>query len=157
MIATAAHFYRRHRRLLRAPGADLFTLLPELVRPDGTLELASARILMELASTHDRDWLLTEWLNGGLDPLLRDAEEAERSKRDAEALNTQLLHAQGELASAGRQLDDARVRIEVAHEERAEAWRRLERIYRSRLWKLGASYDRARRGARTIRSLGGGR
>lgn len=160
MIATAAHFYRRHRRLLRAPDVDPFALLPELVQPDGTLELASARILMELASTHDGDWLLLKWMNGGLDPLLRGAKEAERGKRDAEslaALDTQLSHAREELETAGRQLDDARIRIEAVQEERDEAWRRLERIYRSRLWKLGASYDRARRGVRAIRSLGGRR
>jgi len=113
---------------------------------------------MELANIHSGDWLLMEWMNGGLDPLVRSGEFAARSKLDAELLaasNTQLLHVRGELESAGQQLDDAHLRLAAAQEERAEAWRRLERIYRSRLWKLGASYDRARRGARAIRSLGG--
>ncbi len=159
MIVTAARFYRRHGRLLRIPGVDVFALVPGLVHADGTLELTGARLLMELASTHSSDWLLMQWMNGELDPLLQDGVETgtDDLRVRLDDLTAQLDGARRELESAGRQLDDAGERIEVAKREREEAWSRLQRIYGSRLWKLGASYDRARRGARMIRSLGGDR
>jgi GT2 family glycosyltransferase len=69
-ISAAAHFYRRHGLLLRVPGGDVFAIMPELTRTDETLDLAGARLVMELASTHSTDWLLTEWMSGGLDPVL---------------------------------------------------------------------------------------
>jgi GT2 family glycosyltransferase len=160
MLETAAHFHRRHRRLLRVPGMDVFALVPGLVHGDGTLELVGARILMELGSAHSSDWLLMQWMNGGLDPLLRGKGEAEHAEREAanaelHALGAQLESVRGELESAARQLEHAGGRIEAAQRERDEAWGRLRRIYGSRLWRLGASYDRARRGVRAIRSLGG--
>lgn len=158
MIQMAAHFYRRHDRLLRIPGVDVFAFVPGLTRADGTLELGRARLLMELASARSGDWLLMQWMNGGLDPLLLAGEGGER-----EALNrlhdvgVQLNDAHAELTSARAQLEDAAVRIDLAEREREEASTRLGDIYGSRLWKLGASYDRLRRGTRAIRSLRGGR
>jgi|GEM_PF-1869306 len=156
MISTAAYFYHRHGRLLRVPGVDIFALVPGLTRPDGGLGLTHARILMELARTHSSDWLLMVWMNGDLDPLLQGAAPA--ADRDALAsqvkeLNTQLEQMRGEVQSAARQLDDAGRRIEAVEHEREEVWVRLQRIYGSRLWRLGASYDRARRGARRLRVL----
>jgi GT2 family glycosyltransferase/exopolysaccharide biosynthesis predicted pyruvyltransferase EpsI len=157
MISTAAHFHRRHGRLLRVPGVDIFALIPGLTRADGGLELARARILMELAGTHSSDWLLMAWMNGSLDPLLQPPDPAPAS--DALAGTTHELSAQldglrGEVESAARQLDHAGGLIESLERERQEAWDRLQRIYGSRLWRLGASYDRARRGARRLRALG---
>jgi GT2 family glycosyltransferase len=162
MITAAAHFHRRHGRLLRVPGVDVFAFVPGLVHPDGTLEVVGARILMELASTHSSDWLLMQWMNGGLDPLLHAGRETHDAEHDAlatrlQALGAELDGSRLELESAREQLNDAGRRIETAQREREEAWSRLQRIYGSRLWKLGASYDRARRGARLIRSLGGNR
>ncbi len=69
-IRTAAHFYRKHGKLLRVPGMDVFTIMPQLTRTDETLDLVGARLVMELAGTHSADWLLMEWINGGLDPVL---------------------------------------------------------------------------------------
>ncbi len=69
-ILAAAYFYRRHRRLLGVPGTDVFSIMPELTRTNGTLDCAGARLVMALASTHSEDWLLMEWMNGGLDPVL---------------------------------------------------------------------------------------
>jgi GT2 family glycosyltransferase len=162
LLVTAAHFHRRHGRLLRVPGGDAFALMPGLVHDDGTLELAGARILMELADSRGSDWLLMQWMNGGLDPLLQVGRDAHAAEREALAAQVQALSAEAdgaraELESAGRQLEQAGRRIDAAEREREEAWGRLHRIYGSRLWKLGASYDRARRGARLIRSLGAGR
>lgn len=158
MIVTAGHFHRRHGRLLRVPGVDVFALVPGLVHRDGTLELAGARILMELASTNSSDWLLMQWMNGDLAPLLRAGEEsADALAAQLQALSAEAEGARAELESVRGQLDEAGRRIDAAQREREEAWVRLQRIYGSRLWRLGASYDRARRGARLIRSLGGGR
>lgn len=70
MIATTAYFYRKHGKLLHVPGVDVFAIMSELSRTDGTLNLKGARLIMELANTHNNDWLLTEWMNGGLDPVL---------------------------------------------------------------------------------------
>jgi GT2 family glycosyltransferase len=158
MIEIAAYFYRRHGRLLRIPGVDVFAFVPGLTRTDGTLELGRARLLMELASTHSGDWLLMQWMNGGLDPLLRSDEGNERETLNRlHEMGVQLNDAHAELASARTQLDDAAVRIDLAERERAEASMRLRGIYGSRLWKLGATYDRLRRGTRAARSLGGRR
>jgi GT2 family glycosyltransferase len=156
MISTAAYFHRRHARLLRVPGVDIFALVPGLTRPDGGLELTRARILMELAGTHSSDWLLMAWMNGSLDPLMQPPDPAPESHALAgqvRELNAQLDGLRGEVESAARQLDHAGGRIASLERERQEAWDRLHRIYGSRLWRLGASYDRARRGARRLRSL----
>jgi len=157
MIEIAAHFYRRHGRLLRFPGVDVFALVPGLTRTDGTLELRRAQLLMELASARGGDWLLMEWMNGGLDALLHDGPSGEREALNRlHDLGVQFNGAHAELASARAQLDDAAIRIDLAEREREHASARLRDIYGSRLWKLGASYDRLRRGARAMRSLGGG-
>jgi GT2 family glycosyltransferase/exopolysaccharide biosynthesis predicted pyruvyltransferase EpsI len=77
-ILAQAHFYRRHGLLL---WADLFALVPELRLPDGTADLAAARLLMELTLANGTDWAFMEWMNGGLEPLLgRASFEADREK-----------------------------------------------------------------------------
>jgi hypothetical protein len=131
-IATLAHFYRTHDRLLVVPGVDLFALMPELMRTDGTRDLVGARLVMELASTHSSDWLLMEWMNGGLDPVLG----IERTR-----LGNELHDARTEVVT---------LRAELAAHAKAET--RLHEIYQSRLWKLGGLYDRARLRARRLRA-----
>jgi GT2 family glycosyltransferase len=145
-IALAAYFYSAHGLLLGCPGLDVFTIMPELTRTNETLDLAGARLIMELASTHSDDWLLMEWMNGGLDPVLgiertELGDELDSSRREADTLRA-------ELAVASSNAEDARRKLESqcrAHEETVAG---LQRIYESRLWKLGGYYDRVRRRAR---------
>jgi len=94
-IAAAAHFYRKHGLLLRIPGVDVFAIMPELTRSDGTLDLMGARIMMALASTHSADWLLMEWMNGGFDRVLgvertRLGNELHACRLEANALRAEL-------------------------------------------------------------------
>ncbi len=97
-IAAAAQFYRLHGVLLGVPGTDIFTIMPELTRTNGTLDLAGARLVMELASTHSAGWLLMEWMNGGLDPVLGVERTAlgdalHASQLEANALRAELAEA----------------------------------------------------------------
>jgi hypothetical protein len=108
--------------------------MPELMRTDGTRDLVGARLVMELASTHSSDWLLMEWMNGGLDPVLG----IERTRLGNE------LHTSRTETVALRSALDAHSEAEV----------RLQEIYSSRLWKLGGLFDRARRQARRLRVRG---
>lgn len=145
-VSAAAHFYRKHGLLLRTPGVDVFAIMPELTRTDETLDLAGARLIMELASTHSDDWLLEEWMNGGLDPVLgiertKLGDELAVSRREADTLRA-------ELAAARSEAQDARQGLETERRAREETAARLQRIYESRLWKLGGYYDRIRRRAR---------
>jgi GT2 family glycosyltransferase len=145
-ISLAAYFYRAHGLLLGCPGLDVFTIMPELTRTNETLDLAGARLVMELASTHSDDWLLMEWMNGGLDPVLgieRTAfgDELAVSRREADALRT-------ELAVARSDAEVARHNLEIEHCAHEEMKARLQHVYESRLWKVGGYYDRIRRRAR---------
>jgi hypothetical protein len=145
-ISAAAHFYRKHDLLLRTPGVDVFAIMPELTRTNETLDLAGARLVMELASTHSNDWLLMEWMNGGLDPVLgieRTAlgDELGSSRREADALRAELATVRSDAETTRRQIETE----SRAHEEMAA---RLQDVYDSRLWKVGGYYDRIRRRAR---------
>jgi hypothetical protein len=124
----------------------VFAIMPELTRTDETLDLPGARLVMELASTHSDDWLLMEWMNGGLDPVLgieRTAfgDELAVSRREADALRT-------ELAVARSDAEVARHNLETERCAREEMKARLQHAYESRLWKVGGYYDRIRRRAR---------
>jgi hypothetical protein len=146
-VAAHAHFQRRHGSLL---GVDLFKLVPELMRPDGTRDVAAARLLVELTGAHGSDWMLAEWINGGLAPLLG----SERWD-----LQAQLEVARAERARLDTDLDEHRVALQAmrgeldeAVVERDDALERLHRIYASRLWKLGGIYDRTRLRWRRLRA-----
>jgi GT2 family glycosyltransferase len=147
-ISLAAYFYRVHGLLLRTPGMDVFTIMPELTRTNGTLDLAGARLVMELINTHSTDWLLMEWINGGLDPILgveRTAlgDELHASRTDADALRAALTAVRLDVEAARQQ-------TEVERSEREEISARLQDVYESRLWRLGGSYDRTRRHLRRM-------
>lgn len=99
-IATEAYFYRTHGRLIRVPGMDVFAMMPELTSTDGTFDLRGARLVMELANTHSRDWLLMEWMNGGLDPVLgveraRPGDELHECRLAINELRAELAAARG--------------------------------------------------------------
>lgn len=49
---------------------ELLALMPELTRPDGSLDDPRARLLLTLVAARGTDWALMEWMNGGLDPLI---------------------------------------------------------------------------------------
>jgi GT2 family glycosyltransferase/exopolysaccharide biosynthesis predicted pyruvyltransferase EpsI len=152
VIATTAHFYRVHGRLFRVPGVDVFAMMPELTRTDETFDLVGARLVMELVNTHSTDWLLMEWMNGGLDPALGIERTALGDALHASRMETEKLRA--ELAAAHSEAEDAQRQIEIERGGREEISAQLQHIYESRLWKLGGSYDLARRRARqTLASL----
>jgi GT2 family glycosyltransferase len=102
-ISAEAYFYRAHGLLLRAPGVDVFAMMPELTRTNGTLDLAGARLVMELASTHSNDWLLMEWMNGGLDPIL--GVERTALGDELHACRTEVNTLRAELAVARSDVD----------------------------------------------------
>ena len=147
-VSAAAHFHDRHGLLIGVPGVDVFAMMPELVRQDCTPDLAAARLLMTLTLAQGTDWLLMEWMNGGLDPLV-GVERARLAEELAGArAETRASHA--ELSSARAELDAARQQLEVERSAHEHALTRLHHIYGSRLWKLGGAYDRARRRARSV-------
>jgi GT2 family glycosyltransferase/exopolysaccharide biosynthesis predicted pyruvyltransferase EpsI len=148
LIATAAYFYQVHGLLLGAPGVDVFSIMPELTRTNETLDLVGARLIMELASTHSTDWLLMEWMNGGLDPILGIERTALGDELHACRLYSNALRA--ELASVRLDAEGARRQIEIERSGREEVSARLQDVYVSRLWKVGGRYGRIRRHARRI-------
>lgn len=113
-ISAEAHFYRVHGLLLRAPGVDVFAMMPELTRTDGTLDLAGARLIMELASTHSDDWLLMEWMNGGLDPVLGVERTALGDALHASHIQNDALRA--ELATLRSELEGQHLMYNLHHE-----------------------------------------
>lgn len=85
-LAAQAHFFNVNGLLL---DIDLVDMLPELRRPDGSTDLAAARLLMELILARGVDWTVMEWINGGLLPLL-DGGHAESARRGARVTELQL-------------------------------------------------------------------
>jgi hypothetical protein len=83
LLQAQARFYERHRLLL---GSQLFDLVPELRDPDGTPDVAGARLLMELLLAKGTDWVFAAWMNGDLDPLLRSARVELKLAEQAEVL-----------------------------------------------------------------------
>jgi GT2 family glycosyltransferase/exopolysaccharide biosynthesis predicted pyruvyltransferase EpsI len=148
LIATTAHFYRVHGRLFRVPGVDVFAMMPELTRTDETLDVVGARLVMELVNTHSTDWLLTEWMNGGLDPVL--GVERTALGDELHACRTEVERLRGELAGAHAETQDARRQLEIERGGREALSTRLQAVYGSRLWRLGGSYDRTRRRVRRV-------
>ncbi|HEV7919445.1 MAG TPA: glycosyltransferase [Thermoanaerobaculia bacterium] len=64
-LVPLARFYARHGLVLE----DVFGFIPELNLPDGTRDVAAARLLLELVTAKGRDWLALQWVTGGLTPL----------------------------------------------------------------------------------------
>ena len=62
-----AHFYKTHGVLMEA----LFGLVPELREKSGACDAAAARLFLELLSSRGAQWMVSEWLRGGLAPLFR--------------------------------------------------------------------------------------
>jgi GT2 family glycosyltransferase len=137
-LQSLAHFYRVHGHVLEG----VFVFAPRLA-PGGRRDVAAARLLLELLAARGPDWLLNEWLHGGLAPLFGGG--------DAVAA---LAAATGELAAARRQLQSERERAAAAEREHTAATERervaaqqLAAIHGSRLWRLANLYWRLRRAA----------
>ncbi len=145
-ISASAHFYRAHCQLLRVPGMDVFSIMPQLTRTNETLDLVGARLVMELVNTHSTDWLLMEWMNGGLDPVL--GVERTTLGDELHAVRTEIERLRAELTAVQSEAQDAQRQVEIERVGREEISARLRHIHESRLWKLGGSYDLARRRAR---------
>lgn len=75
LLAGHARFYGRHGVLL---GPSLFELVPGPRHAEGTDDHGAARLLMELMLAKGEDWIFMEWVNGGLDALLRSGERQAR-------------------------------------------------------------------------------
>jgi GT2 family glycosyltransferase len=95
-LETHAWFYARHRKLL---SIDLFDLVPELKHADGSPDLEAARLLMELLLAKGGDWVLMEWMNGGLDVLLRARTRVLAANSELRELELRLADAHAELAA----------------------------------------------------------
>lgn len=124
-LTACARFYERHGVLL---GPWLFHLVPELRAPDGTLDLAAARILMELVTAKGTEWTLRAWRNEELAGLL-----------SAHRWHVGLDRAEHALGSAQTELTQLKQTI-VSQEETIASLRRshetLCRIEQGGWWRL---------------------
>jgi GT2 family glycosyltransferase len=62
-----ARFYEQHGLILD----DLFGFVSELQLPDGTRDVAAARLLLELVTEKGPEWVAMQWLAGALSPLFQ--------------------------------------------------------------------------------------
>jgi GT2 family glycosyltransferase len=62
-----ARFYQQHGLVLD----DLFGFVSELQLPDGTRDVAAARLLLELVAEKGAEWVAVQWIAGGLSPLFQ--------------------------------------------------------------------------------------
>lgn len=161
-LAAAARFHQLHGRVLDT----VFVFAPELA-PGGRQDVAAARLLLELIAAKGTDWVLLNWLNGGLSPLFR----ATSDRPDVElrgtlaATTAELAAAHEGLRQAGRQLADAEEGLRQAGREQAAANERLRQadrelagIHASRWWRGAHAYWSARRAlGAALSSLRGGR
>jgi GT2 family glycosyltransferase len=64
-VVPMAHFYMQHGLIQD----DLFGFVSELTMPDGTRDIAAARLLLELVTAKGREWTALHWVTGALSPL----------------------------------------------------------------------------------------
>jgi glycosyltransferase involved in cell wall biosynthesis len=132
-LAAQARFFERHGVLL---DVDLLHVVPEFAHFDGTVDVHAARLLLELIIDHDTDWLVTEWMGGGLEPLLErrqhiEAQWAELERRDAAAVDAAAAAAETE-ASLESEIAQLREQVVYFH-QRHET---LHRIEHGGWWRL---------------------
>jgi len=78
-LAAQAWFMQRHGVPL---DVDLTTLIPRLATLGGETDWPAARLLLELVASNGTDWFVSEWLSGGLEPLLDRAQLIARQDRE---------------------------------------------------------------------------
>jgi glycosyltransferase involved in cell wall biosynthesis len=96
LLRSQAAFLARHGVVL---DVDLAQLLPELCLPDAPEpDIAAVRLLLGLVAAHDLEWLASEWLSGGLDPLLEPGRRAKAHAAQLELRDAQLELRYAQLA-----------------------------------------------------------
>jgi GT2 family glycosyltransferase len=167
-LSAHANFYRANGRIL---DLDLFSFLPELQMPDGSIDLPAARLLLELIATRGTDWMVMEWINGGLAPLLTDRHQLARLRDESSAREAQV--AELNLRTVALEADRSALAAEVAVlssgtvalkeervllQQRAETLARIEAggwwQLRSRLWLPLRVASWIRRGVGATAALG---
>jgi GT2 family glycosyltransferase len=74
LLSSQAAFLARNGVVL---DVDLAGLLPQLRLESGAPDIPAVRLLLELVSARGADWVASEWLGGGLDPLFNSSPEIE--------------------------------------------------------------------------------
>ena len=127
-LSAFAYFLERHGRLMEG---DLGGWAPELLRPDGSLDLDATRLLLELVTAKGTDWVFAEWYAGRLAALLERPALNERvadaeAARDAAAL--QASGAEARADEATRREADAAAQAREATEQAAATHATMERL-----------------------------
>jgi GT2 family glycosyltransferase/glycosyltransferase involved in cell wall biosynthesis len=135
LLASYARFYELHGLLL---GPWLFDHLPDLRADDGSLDLAAAKLLMELVSAKGTDWTLMAWMNGDLDVLLTSNQrlvelQADRTRERA-AFDARAARDANTIATL-----DARLR----RVDESVTWQLFQRVRARAFAVLGGEESRA--------------
>ena len=64
-VVPLARFYEQHGLVQN----DLFGFVHELRLPDGSCDVAGARLLLELVAAKGKEWFALQWVSGGLSSL----------------------------------------------------------------------------------------
>ncbi|MGH9423877.1 MAG: glycosyltransferase family 2 protein, partial [Thermoanaerobaculia bacterium] len=64
-VVPMARFHEQHGLVQD----DLFGFVPELQLPDGSRDVAGARLLLDLVTAKGKDWFALQWISGGFTPL----------------------------------------------------------------------------------------
>lgn len=145
-LAALASFYAAHGLIL---DRQLLLALPELGHPDGRLDIPAARLVLELAAARGATWVLTEWLSGGLEPLLVRPDPPGRM--DELLARVAALEAEaGESARVAREREGELGWLRERH-------RTLERVENGGWWRLHGRLAPVLGLARRVRGADGGR
>ncbi len=129
-VEMLALFYERHQLV----NPVIFSFVPELKGKSDSYRIQCARLLFELINTHGSEWVMDEWNNGALTPLLDDNGPGETTTdgNEVTALRTELSRVSSELSRMSSLYD--------------ESQRALKDILSSKSFKITSLYARLRRG-----------
>ncbi|HJQ22603.1 MAG TPA: glycosyltransferase [Blastocatellia bacterium] len=128
-IASLAHFYKRHGKILQS----LFNFVPELGVPTEPLSLSSARLLLELVHVYGAEWVLDQWDREQLAPLfavprlLAQVEEGRQAMRALSAEAADKEQTIQRLATGLKEKEQALQRLAAELEEKEQALEEKER------------------------------
>ncbi len=109
LLAAVAHFYQRHGVVLAPWTVD--SVLPELRADDGTADIRSAQLLMELFLAKGREWTFSALNEGRLDGLLNAHRDLTHARAETERLK-QTIAAQEEGLESLKARHETLARIE---------------------------------------------